>query len=269
MGRLSPWHRRPTRRCRATSHARGTRRTRRSGTCSRRSAGEGAEQYLGWIRTRGRDDHDIPSMGRSRPRTTCVAFDEASVAGAPGRPWSRGINVVGYVTAVSASARSARVLASMLDAAGVPKFGRCEPQRPSSEQSLAFDSGRLERRALRREPALRQRRPHRTPRPAARPGVLRRPAHDRRLVLGGRGLPALDDAGLRVRRRGMGRERLRARSHRAGGTEAGAQVPAPRRRAGRAGPASRDPSSGCPRTGSCSSSSTTSSAPPNGRTQSG
>jgi glycosyltransferase involved in cell wall biosynthesis len=101
--------------------------------------GEGAEQYIaslrhsdeferetpGWVQP---TDDEVLQLIKRRWRTRPIG------------PRPHGVNLVGYVTAVLGVGQVARLLAPMLDRAGVPKVVVAN-RETSSEQTLAFDSG--------------------------------------------------------------------------------------------------------------------------------
>jgi glycosyltransferase involved in cell wall biosynthesis len=101
-------------------------------------AAEGAEEYLGWIRTAGHYDHDVPAW--VVPSEDHVrALRKRRWRERPTAPWSRGVNVVGYVTAVLGVGEVSRLLASTLETAGAP-LAVIANRTTMSQQSLAFDS---------------------------------------------------------------------------------------------------------------------------------
>jgi glycosyltransferase involved in cell wall biosynthesis len=99
-------------------------------------AGEGAEAYIGRVRG-DREELEVPDW---------VLPTEADLAelmwrrirARPAGPRPFGVNIVGYVTAVVGVGHVARVLASSLDAAAVPKVVVAN-QETVSEKSLPFD----------------------------------------------------------------------------------------------------------------------------------
>lgn len=103
-------------------------------------AGEGAEEYLGWVRNAGRYDHDIPEWvlpSEDRVQELMKRRWRARPAG----PRPRGVNLVGYVNAVLGVGEVARLMASTLDAARVPTAVVAN-RTTMSRQSLDFDSRR-------------------------------------------------------------------------------------------------------------------------------
>ena len=103
-------------------------------------AGEGAEEYLGWIRTTGKDDHDIPAWVVPSEEDV-LALMKRRWQARPSGPRPRGVNLVGYVSAVLGVGEVARLLASTLDTARVPT-AIVANRTTMSRQSLSFDSAR-------------------------------------------------------------------------------------------------------------------------------
>ena len=103
-------------------------------------AGDGAEEYLGWIRATGRYDCDIPSWVVPSEEDVLELMKRRWRA-RPSRPRPRGVNLVGYVTAVLGVGEVARLMASTLDTARVPTAIVAD-RTTMSQQSLAFDSAR-------------------------------------------------------------------------------------------------------------------------------
>jgi glycosyltransferase involved in cell wall biosynthesis len=103
-------------------------------------AGEGAEEYLGWIRTTGWDDYDIPSWVVPSEEDVLERMRRRWQA-RPSGPRPRGVNLVGYVTAVLGVGEVARLMAATLDTARVPT-AIVANRTTMSRQSLAFDSAR-------------------------------------------------------------------------------------------------------------------------------
>lgn len=103
-------------------------------------AGEGAEEYLGWIRTTGWEDHDIPEWVVPSEEDVLERMKRRWQA-RPSGPRPRGVNLVGYVTAVLGVGEVARLMAATLDTARVPT-AIVANRTTMSRQSLAFDSAR-------------------------------------------------------------------------------------------------------------------------------
>ena len=103
-------------------------------------AGEGAEQYLGWIRTTGRYDCDIPAWVVPSEEDVLELMKRRWKA-RPSRPRPRGVNLVGYVTAVLGVGEVSRLMMSTLGTAHVPTAIVAD-RTTMSQQSLAFDSAR-------------------------------------------------------------------------------------------------------------------------------
>jgi glycosyltransferase involved in cell wall biosynthesis len=103
-------------------------------------AGEGAEEYLGWVRTGGRDDHDIPSWLVPSEEDVLELMKRRWQA-RPSGPRPLGVNLVGYVTAVLGVGEVARLMEATLDNARVPTAIVAD-RTTMSRQSLAFDSAR-------------------------------------------------------------------------------------------------------------------------------
>jgi glycosyltransferase involved in cell wall biosynthesis len=101
-------------------------------------AGEGAEEYLGWIRTTSPDNQDIPPWVVPSEEDV-LALMKRRWQARPSRPRPRGVNLVGYVTAVLGVGEVARLMASTLDTAHVPTAIVAD-RTTMSQQSLAFDS---------------------------------------------------------------------------------------------------------------------------------
>ena len=103
-------------------------------------AGEGAEEYLGWIRTTGWDDYDIPAWVVPSEEGVLELMKRRWQA-RPSGPRPRGVNLVGYVTAVLGVGEVSRLMASTLATARAPA-AIVANRTTMSQQSLAFDSAR-------------------------------------------------------------------------------------------------------------------------------
>ncbi len=103
-----------------------------------RRGGRRAVPRLG-LRHAGRDDQEIPSWVLPS-EDDVIALTKRRWRARPAGSWRRGINIVGYVTAVLGVGHVGRVLTSMLDDAGVPKFVVAN-RETTSETSVSFDSG--------------------------------------------------------------------------------------------------------------------------------
>ena len=99
-------------------------------------AGEGAEEYLGWIR----NGPDIPAWVVPSEEDVLELMKRRWQA-RPSGPRPRGVNLVGYVTAVLGVGEVARLMAATLDTARVPA-AIVANRTTMSRQSLAFDSAR-------------------------------------------------------------------------------------------------------------------------------
>jgi len=99
-------------------------------------AGEGAEEYLGWIS----NDPDVPPWV-VRSEEDVRALMKRRWQARPSGPRPRGVNLVGYVTAVLGVGEVARLMAAALDTARVPTTIVAN-RTTMSRQSLAFDSAR-------------------------------------------------------------------------------------------------------------------------------
>jgi glycosyltransferase involved in cell wall biosynthesis len=102
-------------------------------------AGEGAEAYLGALRDE-RNPYDIPEWVLPTEEEV-VELMWRRWRARPAGPRPRGVNVVGYVTAVVGVGHVARVFASSLDAAGVPAAVVAN-EETTSEKVLSFDTRR-------------------------------------------------------------------------------------------------------------------------------
>ena len=101
--------------------------------------GEGAEQYVASLRNSDEFERETP--GWVQPTDDDVLqLIKRRWGTRPTGPRPHGVNLVGYVTAVLGVGQVARLLAPMLDRAGVPKIVVANHET-TSEQSLAFDSG--------------------------------------------------------------------------------------------------------------------------------
>jgi glycosyltransferase involved in cell wall biosynthesis len=100
-------------------------------------AGEGAEDYIASFRT-GDAAVAVPDWVLPTDEDVLALIKERWRA-RPAGPRPRGVNVVGYVTAVLGVGHVARVLTSTLDDAGVPKAVVANRQTVS-EQSLPFEA---------------------------------------------------------------------------------------------------------------------------------
>lgn len=101
-------------------------------------AGEAAERFLGWTRIEGKVDQQIPEWVLPS-EDDLMQLMKRRWQSRRARPWRQGVNVVGYVTAVLGVGHVARVLASTLDAAAVPKVVVAN-QETASRKSLQFDT---------------------------------------------------------------------------------------------------------------------------------
>jgi glycosyltransferase involved in cell wall biosynthesis len=100
-------------------------------------AGEGAEDYIASFRA-GDSAVDVPDWVLPTEEEVLALIKQRWRA-RPAGPRPRGVNVVGYVTAVLGVGHVARVLTSTLDDAGVPKAVVANRQTVS-EQSLPFEA---------------------------------------------------------------------------------------------------------------------------------
>ena len=138
-----------------------------------------AEGYVGWARVYGRpeipiDDALLPPEPARRPAPAAAG----SATGA------LGVNVAGYLRSELGVGEVARQVIGALDAPGGPRRPRRAPD-PAQPRGSRL---RLRRRAAERvprQPRVRQRRRAARLRRRHRPRVLRRPAHDRLVVVGG------------------------------------------------------------------------------------
>jgi glycosyltransferase involved in cell wall biosynthesis len=101
-------------------------------------AGEGAEQYIGSLREAGAVDRGIPEW-LLPTEEQLLELTKSRWRARPAGPQPRGINVVGYVTAVLGVGEVGRVLAATLDNARVPKVVVANPET-ASEKSLTFET---------------------------------------------------------------------------------------------------------------------------------
>lgn len=102
-------------------------------------AGEGAEAFIGRVRG-DRRLLDVPEWVLPT-ETALTKLMWRRWRSRPSGPRPRGVNVVGYVTAVLGVGHVGRVFASLLDAADVPKAVVAN-QETMSQKSVAFDSQR-------------------------------------------------------------------------------------------------------------------------------
>jgi glycosyltransferase involved in cell wall biosynthesis len=96
--------------------------------------GEGAEEYLGWIR----NDPNVPAWVVPSEQDV-VELMKRRWKARPSGPRPRGVNLVGYVTAVLGVGEVARLMAATLDTAHVPT-ATIANRTTMSQQNLASDS---------------------------------------------------------------------------------------------------------------------------------
>ena len=141
--------------------------------------GADGPRFLDWLWQVGIAPESIPM--ELRPASSPPAGSAPTPALAPG------INVAGYFRAELGIGEAARLLTSAIDAAGIPHS--TTTYDATLESSAArFRRATSARRGVRHQRRLRERRQHAAVRPRHGAGILRRPAHGRLLVLGGRGL---------------------------------------------------------------------------------
>jgi glycosyltransferase involved in cell wall biosynthesis len=99
-------------------------------------AGEGAEEYLGWIR----NEPDVPAWVVPSEEDV-VELMKRRWKARPSGPRPRGVNLVGYVTAVLGVGEVARLMAATLDTAHVPT-AIVANRTTMSRQNHVFDSAR-------------------------------------------------------------------------------------------------------------------------------
>ncbi len=181
--------------------------------------GPSGNHFLAWIRSIGQRDLGLP------PEVIPAADEIEGDVGAPAeRP--AGVRLVGYLDAELGMGELGRGLLSALRAAGEPVVTATETVTLSRRRHDAGvrdgedDAEDARRRRCQR--GLRQRRPAAHGDGPARHGLHERPVHDRRVGVGGRGVPrALPRLG-RPRGRGVDLQRPRPGRDRRRGGRAGA-----------------------------------------------